>query len=281
MKTHNLYNSNHEQKVQVLGFLCRHLVALCLTYRTINQTAKTGELNFFTCPGTIICIRGNYFFLTAGHTLEKIDSSLRKEQISIQNASLADIFSSNVKFINPIPFDLANEKRYFINDDEEGLDFGLIALRSYYIQLLIQNGIAAIFENNWIHQHEIKFDNYIMLGLPAEFVPKTITDLAEDSTQMVPISPTLICVKRLDKSPENIKNTRYPRFIGQLDHKLQLSSIDGMSGGPIFGFYSNFHKYQIVAIQSSWLPDRRITFGCPLPILADLISKSIDRDNDD
>lgn len=253
----DFHSSIEKQKSQIFRHLCNHLVALCILYRSGKEFSNSSELNFFSCSGSIICIRGIYFFLTAGHTLEKIDKILQKGQIRIQNASLVDTFGSNAKFNKPIPFDFINEQRFFIND--EGLDFGLIVLRSYYADLLTKNGIIVIFEKNWIHQHEINFENYFMLGLPEEFIQKTIPN--SDFEPVVEVKPTLINLKHFDKPPNNIRSSKSPRFVGQLDQKLQLSSIVGMSGGPIFGFYSNYLKYQIVAIQSSWLRDRLITFG--------------------
>jgi hypothetical protein len=31
--------------------------------------------------------------------------------------------------------------------------------------------------------------------------------------------------------------------------------------------------YWVTAIQSAWLPDRRITFGCPVPTIGGLLDK--------
>jgi len=51
----------------------------------------------------------------------------------------------------------------------------------------------------------------------------------------------------------------------------------GMSGGPIFGFrHGPPMTYWVVAIQSSWLPSEGIVFGCPLPIMAELLTTWID-----
>jgi hypothetical protein len=54
-----------------------------------------------------------------------------------------------------------------------------------------------------------------------------------------------------------------------------------MSGGPIFGlkFEGEQTKYWIVAIQSSWLSDERIVFGCPLPIFASMMVEWAKQEN--
>jgi hypothetical protein len=195
---------------------------------------------------------------------------------------LADIFGPEAISDKPIPFDFANEPRFFIFDAETGLDFGLIALRPHYVRLLATQGIKAIFEENWIHQHNVEFDAYKMLGLPEEFIDSVRTGSDDNSSVLGTVSPTMIDLTCMDEPPEDIRRTRYPRFVGQLRSDLPLSSIRGMSGGPIFGF--NFRppmRYWVVAIQSSWLPLRRITFGCPVPVLADLIASWTDQLIDD
>ena len=170
-----------------------------------------------------------------------------------------------------IPFDLLNEPRFFIDNEQEGLDFGLIALRPYYVALLAKHRIKALFEENWINQHRVEFDAYTMLGLPEEFVKY------EQDGSLGIVFPTMIGVKALDNPLEGTKPTIYPRFVGQLQEGLPLSSIVGMSGGPIFGFrYGPPMAYWVVAIQSSWLRGQRTVFGCPLPVLAELLTAWID-----
>jgi len=62
----------------------------------------------------------------------------------------------------------------------------------------------------------------------------------------------MIGIKAADLAPENNKSITYPRFAGQLHEDLPLSSMVGMSGGPIFDFRLNPPvSCWIVAIQSS------------------------------
>jgi len=277
-----LEGSNSVEAIQTLRFFCRHLVSLFVAYHQVDPASPAREARFFACPGTIICIRGIYHFLTAGHTLREWDTLIRRGQVEVQRAALADIFGLEVTSDQPIPFDFADQPRFFIHDEEEGLDFGLVALRSHYIRLLASHGIVAVFEENWIHQNNVEFNAYTMIGLPEEFTSSGIVGSRDNSRLLSTVAPTMISVRRLDQLPEDVRRTRYPRFVGQLRADLPLSSIRGMSGGPIFGF--NFGppmRYWVVAIQSSWLPRRRITFGCPVPVLADLIAGWTDELIDD
>jgi len=143
---------------QALGSYCRHLVALCIRYQQLKDGVPLGEVQFLACPGTVICIRGFCSFLTAGHALKHWDTIIQQGKVSVRSAVLADIFGTGATSQQPIPFDFSDEPRYYIDDEAEGLDFGLIALRPYHVRLLAKNGIKAVFEENWIHQHRVEFD---------------------------------------------------------------------------------------------------------------------------
>lgn len=254
-------------------FLCRHLVALCISYRAQSDSVSVGQAMFLACPGTVIKIGDLYAFLTAGHALQGIYRSLRKKEVVLERAVLADTFGIGSVSDQPIPFDLASEPCCFIDDEGEGLDFGVVALRPFYTRLLAANGIVAVSEENWSQQHSVRFDTHLMLGLPIEFTSRRL-----NASGAAAVTPTIIRVMRLEKAPSGTRQTRYPRFVGRIDAELPLKSIKGMSGGPIFGFnYGPRMRYWIVALQSSWLPDRRLTFGCPLPVIGQLLSSWISR----
>jgi|GEM_PF-1752621 len=258
---------------------CRHLVALCITFQSLNdEKVPISELKFDAFPGIIINIRGIFYFLTAGHILKNLDTELSNDKVLIHNSVLADTFGPGTISPHPIPFDFSNEPKFYIFDKEDGLDFGLIMLRSYYVDLLDKHGIAAIFEQNWIHQSRIDFDDYAMLGLPDEFISAVFKRADQHLSTLGSVSPTLIQVQKPAVPPENLKETKFNRFIGQLKSDMPLWSIVGMSGGPIFGInHGPPERYWIVAIQSVWLETRKIIFGCPLPVLANLLTDWTDQ----
>ena len=269
--------ADEEGAIKPPKFIWKNLVALCITYRLVKDGMTVGQEKIETFPGIVICIRGVYSFLTSGHALKDLDSCLHRKEILVTSAVLADTFGPDADCEKPIPFDLLNEKRFFIHDKKEGLDFGLIMLRSYYVRLLEKQGINALFEENWVKQHCVHFDKYAMLGLPDESVSFETDSNAGGSQAIGLLSPTLIRVKRLDSLPEGVEATKHPRFVGQLPQNLPLSSIKGMSGGPIFGFQKGPPEaYWVVAIQSSELRSRGIVFACPLPVIWGLLTAWID-----
>ena len=114
----------------------------------------------------MLCIRDMCCFITAGHALKDLSVHLERGEIIVETSILADTFGPSTISETPIPFDVKHEQMFFIDDEKEGLDFGLIALRPYYVALLEKHGIVAVSEENWINQSRIQFDAYTMLGLP-------------------------------------------------------------------------------------------------------------------
>jgi hypothetical protein len=248
-------------------FLCRHLVGLCVTYR--HATAEEAHLpsRFVTCSGTLLFVEGALYFLTAGHVLKGLRDLRDSEHVLIEHASLADVFGANIVSDTPIPFDLTTALLCFVDDDELGLDFGIIPIGPHHARLLAKNGMIALSEENWAKQNGVQFDGYLMLGFPAERVSERVSDSAT-----VTIEPTMFAVKRIESANDDHATT-YPRFIGQVSHDLPLKSLEGMSGGIILGFrFQPTTNYWIVAIQSSWHPGTRMVYGCSLPILAALMT---------
>jgi hypothetical protein len=250
-----------------LRFLCRHLVGLCVTYRHTTEKEALLPSRFTTCSGTLIAIEGALYFLTAGHVLKALKQLRDSDGVLIEHASLADIFGLGRVSDTPIPFDLKEAQLCFIDDEESGLDFGIIPIGHHHTRLLAKNRVIALSEANWISQSNVRFDGYLMLGFPAEMVSERVS---EAST--VIIQPTMFAVKRMDVADDQ-RATTYPRFIGQISPDLPIKSLEGMSGGLILGFRDQPKlSYWVVAIQSSWNPNTRMTYGCSLPVLASLLT---------
>lgn len=251
-----------------LEFFCRHLIALCVTYREKNAAPEEAD-RFASFSGTLITIDHGVHFLTAGHVLRHLEEVRSRSDIEITSAVLADTFGLERVCDFPIPFDLNGARFFFIDDDDEGLDFGVMALAPYYVRLLAKNGVVALAEENWVHQPRVTFDFYFMLGFPDEFASKRVPDSGD-----AVVSPVMFPVRRLVAPPPDRRPTRHPQFVGQLDQELQLQSVKGMSGGPILGFRHDPEglRFWIVALQSSWDPQRGIVYGCSLPILASMMT---------
>jgi hypothetical protein len=249
----------------VLKLFGQHMVALCVTYWTPGSPADEAP-QFTSYPGVLLNIYGRICFLTAGHSLQELDEALHSPNVIFGASTLVDNFGLNTVCQKPIPFVLKSEDLFYINDDDDGLDFGIIALDSYYVRQLAANGIIPISEKNWRNQTEVKFDAFVMFGLPAEFASKHL-----NASDEAVIAPTLIPVRKVEA---DTKATTYPRFAGKVTLTPELNSLKGMSGGPIIGISIGIEvRYWIVALQSSWIPQSGLIFGCPIPVIASLMTE--------
>jgi len=256
------------KRKNIVDSFCRHLVGLSVTYK--HKADDAGDrARFGMCSGTLIMIEGGVFLLTAGHVLKQLDELRESGGAEIIGASLADTFASERISDIPIPFDLKSARLFYIDDEDDGLDFGVIALEPHHVRMLAKNGMVALTEENWVHQHTVKFEAYALLGLPEELATERVSSSGEGAA-----AAALLTVKRLESAPPGRKPTRYPQFVGQLHPEMGLKSVKGMSGGPILGFRREPEpRYWIVALQSSWDEEARIVYGCDLPILASLMSE--------
>jgi hypothetical protein len=263
---------------EAVRFFCRHLVSLSGWYQTIDSDGNpTGQEQFFSYSGFVISIQGVWNFVTAGHILVDLEEHLQNKTIKVRKYVLVDKFGPDAKSHDPIPFDYENAPKLPVHDIELGLDFGLVMLSPMYRGLLIANGIVPVSEEKWKNIPDDLLNQYIMIGLPQELIQTRVVKERENSKIIGSVAPAGIGIERLDIAPDDMQKTKYPRFVGKLGQvdKSLVNDISGMSGGPIIGFNKQWNQYWIVAVQSSWLPERRITFGCLVSVLAQLVDEML------
>jgi hypothetical protein len=193
-------NTRDDDTLKGLQFLCRHLVGLCVTYRHTNPEEALLPSRFTTCSGTLLFIEGVLYFLTAGHVLKSLQELRDNKEVVIENAALADVFGYRRVSDTPIPFDLKNAHLSFIDDEEAGLDFGVVPIGPHHARLLARNRMVALSEQNWNSQHNVEFEGYAMLGFPTELVSERISDFST-----VRVEATILSVRRLEQDQDHRK----------------------------------------------------------------------------
>jgi hypothetical protein len=272
---------SRETAQQMLAYFCNHLVALGGAYVELDAAGQeVGEPLFFAFPGFILSVRGIWCLVTAGHSIRDLDDKLQSGRIRLANCFLGDTFGSAPRVPEPTPFFYDDCPKLSIHEPDDGLDFALFPLRPYYRMHLEANGIRAIAEENWVRQDAEVCELFALVGLP--------TCLVDDPQQLRPcgnrlagtVSPTLVPLFPIKLHPEDVPPATFPWFIAEVGAAQALPDIEGMSGGPIFGFFqdsSGEWQYWIIAVQSRWLPDRRILFACPVPTFAWLVERRLQR----
>jgi hypothetical protein len=243
----------------LIRFFHRHLVPIFITLES-DSDMQNSVLTAF-----LMSVRDSWYLITAGHIIKKIETLTSQYNYQVSNCVLIDSLGAGAKFPHPIPFDYENSNPTCISDKRD-FDYGFIELRQYYIGLLEKNNVEPLNEEVWKKRPD-KIDFYLLFGVPGETV--------NVMPSSVEFAPTIFSVDYLPEQPEGFSETPIPQFYGKINVD-EIKSIEGVSGGPIFGFYRNNYdemRYWVVALQSSWLSKSRIISAAPTFILGDVIEK--------
>lgn len=261
-------------------FLFRHFLALGFVVEDFDAQGKSKGVRGFCISGTLFDYKGIYSILTAGHILDDIQREMTAGRFKIRSCYLLDHFGHEGVFQEPIPFDYEGAPKDYVYDKQAGLDIGLVVLRDYYLALIARNGLKSVGEANWRLHSKDKFDFFLMLGLPTCWSDVRFFE-GPDKTPKVEFLSSATCfrVHRRSRRPGGVPITTFRRFIGHISPKIKIDNIEGMSGGPIYGFKKTDAGlvYWVIAVQSGWIERRRITFACPLKVIGGLLDACFER----
>ncbi|MGO7971538.1 hypothetical protein ACC705_11080 [Rhizobium ruizarguesonis] len=242
-------------------FFARHFVAISVNSRMKDDQ---GPDRFFAASGLLIRIGDIFGILTAGHVVEYLDEAVNHPDIISLGCQLLDTFGETKLSDHGVPYDLRSSPRLPFHDDKLGLDFGVLFLEEHQIRLIAKRNIVPLtYEAS--QNEPADLDVFFLLGLPAELTSERVSPSGNATVGMTML--------RLKKAEPEEQTTLFPRFIATIDSRTDLQSLEGMSGGPIFGFNTQRpNKYWIVAIQSSWKKSERKIFGCPVAHIYDILN---------
>jgi hypothetical protein len=255
--------------------MCRHLVVLSGEYESYDE-GKLLKRGIFALSGFVLRLHDHRFWCTAGHCLTKLDTAIRNGSLKLFNVGWFDGFGPEAKHSQKYPYEYEPSCGFPIDEGEHGLDFGVIPLDSVTVQNFDANGVKDVGRENWEHQHELSFDKYMICGVPSHLSQEWESP---DGTLNGAVRPVLIPIERIDPF-ELDQPPPEDWFVGKICDHVQIDSIEGMSGGPIFGFRAlsgGRAVYHIVALQSRWRPDSRVIMGCAMPYFAEMLHRSMER----
>jgi hypothetical protein len=246
-----------------LRFFCQHLVGLSMKY-----TLPDGMREMRAYSGFLLEVRGVWFYATAGHSLVNLFQALPR--CANVTTHLHDAWGTNA-VQSSIPFPLVDSWHVEVDEDESGLDVGLVVVEAIIRRNLEANGIRAFNEKAW-RDPPLDMEAHKLLGIPDQLTTKRID---HDQDIVLGVRPTLLSLTQVPAPPEMEKST--PSFYGKLADRIAdsetggtLDELSGLSGGPILGFRRNSEgqlKYWLVAVQSAWRRDLRVVRG---PLMSEL-----------
>jgi hypothetical protein len=243
---------------ELVGYFAKHLVPVLFTFEKEGQSHSAVMTTF------VLSITDQWFLVTAGHCIGEVEKATTDYGYRIAACYLIDSIGLDAEYQDPIPFAYEDSYPVPLSNDKDS-DYGVIALSPYYRQLLEKNNVQPLSEEVWKHQPR-DVDFYCLLGVPGELVR---VDIGQ-----VQIATTLHRVEPLAERPSGFSETDAPLFYGRVMLGEGVSSIGGMSGGPIFAFHQDHQgepRYWLVALQSRWLPSSHCIAASPTKVLGDLL----------
>ncbi|MCK4605487.1 MAG: hypothetical protein KAU41_12495 [Deltaproteobacteria bacterium] len=247
---------------ELVGYFHKHLVPIFFSCQ------KAEHKQDFIFTAFVLSVRDQWFLITAGHCIKAVEQLVHEHGYQIVQCSLIDTMSLEAKHRHPVPFDYIGSNPTSLSQSRE-FDYGIIEVSDHYKRLLEANNVQPLNEEVWKKQPS-NVDFYMLLGVPAELTKKDLNT--------VQITSTLLGVEVLDQRPEEFPESNVPLFYGRINLNESLSNIEGMSGGPIFGFYKNDKgelKYWLLALQSRWLPSSRYIMACPTKLLGEFLEEMV------
>ena len=268
------------EDADAVAFMSRHFVALTCHY-DLRKADRTTERHVVAFSGFVLELHGAYFWVTAGHCLKQFDELLSFPEVHVCGGGFMDSFGYEAVHTQSVPFRYEPCCGYYVTQPADGIDFGLVPLNYLQVRAFLANKVIPISRENWVHQREVTFDFCFMLGIPKDRVLTVANPNGSISAQF---SPSMISVNRISlddlgeppSDAEAVPTAAW--FIGHIPPECTIRELEGMSGGPIYGFRRDEKgglTYHVVALQSRWWNTRRIVFGCSLPLFADEVYQQL------
>ncbi len=225
-----------------------------------------------------MAVNDTWYLVTAGHVLAGIDKSVKQGK-KLDGFYLVDSWSGRCRSDVPVPlpFDSLDKESVGNNDD---IDYGIIRLPNLIRDNLMANGVEAITKEQWINQPAV-CEFYWLLGTPTELkAQQTVRQFSSSQPSMedsVQLAAAMLRLEHVVDPPTELLKAHhriYARFAEDTPQsRIPLSDIDGMSGGPLFGFkrIDGRLKYWIVGVQSGWLKGKRTIAACPFEVFAEFV----------
>lgn len=231
----------------------RHFVTLSC----VQHPPASGEMKVHVFSGFVVAVKGEWFYMTAGHILRDIRHAL-------EGGSKFDIWrfgdqtAGNRFRDTAIPYDFDLEKWFVLEDADAGLDYATVHIGGLLRQLLEAGGVTALDRNAW-GDHVTEHEHWVLIGIPRETVAYDGKTIISARVVMAPLIPT--------DAPSLAEQKAENQFYAQLadDSEAFVRDVDGMSGGPVFMLHrvGETWKYKVIGVQSAWYRSSRVVAVCP------------------
>lgn len=233
------------------------------------QQRSDGDERVIVFSGFIADIQGEWVYVTAGHILRRLKTAM-DAGAKFGTWRLGDDTAGGQFQGIAIPFHFDPDEWMVIEDEDLGIDYAAVVLRTLYRAALDAGGARPLPYEAWgsnLSEHNF----WALMGVPSESVKYDGQSIIAAKTVTLVLEPT--------DSPAGPSEKDEYRFYGKLvgDSLKAVGSVDGMSGGPIFALRAieGVWHYSVIGVQSGWFPGDRILIACPFDAFAAVIVAAI------
>jgi len=269
--------------------LSRALVGLCwsdqlLAPRAGRTVFDRHDVQPRIASGCLLEIRGLWFFLTAGHVLDEIESAPKCGRRTFRFELLDSLHLSSGPVRQPFPVDPALWLKFDMADG--GWDFGLIPIPELIKANLLKVGMMAVSISAIAAPRE-RFHCFALSGFPRDQYKPRFVDMAGSRFAAIQVGMPLLPVEYA-RAPGIKINRKGRPFVGKIvslegeyqdGSSVVVRSIKGMSGGPIWGLKFKRDKVaaKLVAVQSRCYEPSMTIVASRVCYIVDAILRSVDQ----
>lgn len=233
----------------------------------MNLTKQGAQDKFEVITTFVLQHQAQWYFVTAGHIIEDLHRLVEDGWV-LRDCRIVDTLIPEATSSEPayLPIDNLLAAGYqYEGKGGDKIDFALVHIPSLVRIALEANGVEALDESGYLSVHA-PVACYGLVGVPRERVMST----KRTST----IAHCLFPIERLSHKDTKFTQTDPDLFYGKVDLGDSIKDLDGVSGGPIFGFWLDAEqgwKYGVVGIQSKWTYPARHILATPVLLVTTVL----------
>jgi hypothetical protein len=249
----------------------RRFVSLCWVDCKVDAIGPANEApRTFCTSGFVIEYRGEWLWITAGHLLNDLDNELPRIGRRILQSQFIAGWNPNEGTVQHIPFEYGTRVKYYVVDDDEGTDLGMVHVSDVLKLALSEAGVVPLRN---LSLPEQAYEQYLVHGLPSKEQRLDIEESAYHIDYVASVMPVTFRVFPLTTESGGFAFTKRRRFIASVPAEVPLTTIDGMSGGPIYALTreTNGICCYLAAVQNEERQSSRTIAACPSDIFHEIL----------
>lgn len=234
----------------------KHFIGLRTVFHAANAPEEL-QHNLFSA--FVVSVDGVWLLVTAAHVVDAIDaakaSGMVCRGIFLHDEAAGHSFKGGVA--------LPKDSFWFkARLDEDGLDYAATPLPTLVQAALERGGIRPVNETAWQYVPPQECEVWALVGIPKES-HRIDRDNFHSRLIIIPLEKA----EPPAGAPQG-EGALYGRLVPSTDPSHpNVDDIDGMSGGPVFGFkvVDGTLKYWAIGVQAGWRQGSRTANCCLLP----------------